>query len=96
MGIKWKGMFLVCRPSFIIVHSFQRINSCVRRRFKEFEVFYDLLVSRFPYRLVPKLPNKKIGGVLCVCPNCYTLKPQSSSSLKLSTMQYSQNRGGRT
>eukprot|EP00731_Ephydatia_muelleri_P028501 Em0020g145a len=44
------------------VHS-KRINSCVRRRFKEFEVFYDLLVSRFPYRLVPKLPNKKIGAI---------------------------------
>lgn len=41
----------------------KRINSCVRRRFKEFEAFYDLLVSRFPYRLVPKLPNKKIGAI---------------------------------
>lgn len=47
--------------SFVL---FQRINSSVRRRFKEFEVFYELLVSRFPYRLVPKLPNKKIGGTL--------------------------------
>ena len=26
-------------------------------------MFYELLVSRFPYRLVPKLPNKKIGAI---------------------------------
>lgn len=36
-------------------------DSSVPRRYTDFEVFYELLIARFPYRLVPKLPPKKIG-----------------------------------
>lgn len=36
-------------------------NSSSQRRYTDFEVFYDLLVMRYPYRMVPRLPPKKIG-----------------------------------
>lgn len=33
----------------------------VRRRFRDFEAYYELLLARYPYRLVPRLPPKKIS-----------------------------------
>lgn len=34
----------------------------VYRRYNDFVAFHDLLLARFPYRLIPKLPPKKMGG----------------------------------
>jgi len=34
----------------------------VYRRYNDFVSLYDLLLARFPYRLIPKLPPKKIVG----------------------------------
>ena len=43
-------------------------KTTVHRRYKDFEALFDLLLARFPYRMVPKLPPKKaVGGMrLCV------------------------------
>jgi sorting nexin-8 len=38
----------------------QNFKSQVRRRFKDFEAFHELLLARYPYRLVPRLPPKKL------------------------------------
>lgn len=43
------------------IHS-QRYKTTVHRRYKDFEALHDLLLARFPYRLVPKLPPKKAVG----------------------------------
>lgn len=40
----------------------QRHKTTVHRRYKDFEALHDLLLSRFPYRMVPKLPPKKAVG----------------------------------
>ncbi|XP_011329869.2 sorting nexin-8 isoform X2 [Ooceraea biroi] len=40
----------------------KRFNSVVYRRYNDFVSLYDLLLARFPYRLIPKLPPKKIVG----------------------------------
>jgi sorting nexin-8 len=38
----------------------KNLKSQVRRRFKDFEAYHELLLSRYPYRLVPCLPPKKL------------------------------------
>ena len=38
----------------------QALKSSVRRRYKDFEMFHELLLSRYLYRLVPRLPPKKL------------------------------------
>jgi len=40
----------------------RRFDSEVYRRYNDFVALYELLLSRFPYRLIPKLPPKKIVG----------------------------------
>ncbi|EGI67917.1 Sorting nexin-8 [Acromyrmex echinatior] len=40
----------------------KRFNSVVYRRYNDFVSLYDLLLARFLYRLIPKLPPKKIVG----------------------------------
>ncbi|KAL7302912.1 hypothetical protein TKK_0004141 [Trichogramma kaykai] len=40
----------------------KRYNSIVYRRFNDFLALHELLVARFPYRLIPKPPPKKIVG----------------------------------
>lgn len=35
-------------------------KSQVRRRFRDFETYHELLLARYPYRLVPHLPPKKL------------------------------------
>ncbi|XP_067213141.1 sorting nexin-8-like isoform X3 [Linepithema humile] len=40
----------------------KKFNSVVYRRYNDFVSLYDLLLARFPYRLIPKLPPKKIVG----------------------------------
>ncbi|KAK9505712.1 hypothetical protein O3M35_009702 [Rhynocoris fuscipes] len=41
----------------------KRFRSEVVRRYNDFVVFHELLLNRFPYRIIPKLPPKKIVGV---------------------------------
>ena len=44
---------------------FQKHNCTVNRRYNDFVAFHDLLLLRFPYRLIPTLPPKKLmGGML--------------------------------
>lgn len=52
-----KGLFL--KYSEYIVTS-KRFNSKVTRRYNDFVALHELLLNRFPYRLVPSLPPKKI------------------------------------
>lgn len=40
----------------------KRFNSLVKRRYNDFLALHELLLGRFPYRLIPKLPPKKIVG----------------------------------
>lgn len=39
----------------------QSFGASVQRRYTDFEVFYELLIARYPYRMTPRLPPKKIG-----------------------------------
>lgn len=52
-----KGIFL--KYSEYIVSS-RRFNSKVTRRYNDFVALSELLLARFPYRIVPRLPPKKI------------------------------------
>ncbi|XP_071444211.1 sorting nexin-8-like [Hetaerina americana] len=54
-----KGLFL--KHVEYQVHS-KRLSSSVRRRYNDFLSLYELLLGRFPYRLIPKLPPKKVVG----------------------------------
>ncbi|XP_067005219.2 sorting nexin-8 [Anabrus simplex] len=42
--------------------SSKRFSSLVRRRYNDFVALHELLLGRFPYRLIPKLPPKRIVG----------------------------------
>ncbi|XP_069425748.1 sorting nexin-8 isoform X13 [Ovis canadensis] len=42
--------------------SSQRFESCVRRRYNDFVVFHEALLHKFPYRMVPALPPKRMLG----------------------------------
>ncbi|BET00464.1 Hypothetical protein NTJ_13280 [Nesidiocoris tenuis] len=55
-----KGLFIK-HVEYVVIS--QRFSSEVYRRYNDFATFYDLLLCRFPYRLIPKLPPKKIVGV---------------------------------
>ncbi|RMX44458.1 hypothetical protein pdam_00010065 [Pocillopora damicornis] len=37
-------------------------NCTVNRRYNDFVAFHDMLLARFPYRLIPTLPPKKLMG----------------------------------
>ncbi|KAJ8923378.1 hypothetical protein NQ315_001936 [Exocentrus adspersus] len=52
-----KGLFL--KHSEYVVTS-KRFNSKVTRRYNDFVALHELILNRFPYRLVPSLPPKKI------------------------------------
>eukprot|EP00794_Sanderia_malayensis_P008844 gene8844-9792_t len=54
-----KGLILKHREYTV---SSRKHNTSVQRRYNDFVSFHDLLMARFPYRLVPKLPPKKIGA----------------------------------
>nr|CAD7263324.1 unnamed protein product [Timema shepardi] len=41
---------------------FQRFGALVRRRYNDFVALHELLLGRFPYRLIPKLPPKRVVG----------------------------------
>lgn len=40
----------------------QRFKSCVYRRYNDFVVFHETLLHKFPYRMVPALPPKRMLG----------------------------------
>ncbi|XP_013789133.1 sorting nexin-8-like isoform X2 [Limulus polyphemus] len=40
--------------------SSQRFNSVVQRRYNDFVVLHEMLLHRFPYRMIPQLPPKKL------------------------------------
>lgn len=40
----------------------QRFKSSVYRRYNDFVVFYEMLLQKFPYRMVPALPPKRMLG----------------------------------
>lgn len=40
----------------------QRFRSSVYRRYNDFVVFHELLLQKFPYRMVPGLPPKRMLG----------------------------------
>ncbi|XP_040845900.1 sorting nexin-8 [Ochotona curzoniae] len=42
--------------------SSQRFKSSVYRRYNDFVVFHDMLLHKFPYRMVPALPPKRMLG----------------------------------
>ncbi|XP_036993790.2 sorting nexin-8 isoform X3 [Artibeus jamaicensis] len=42
--------------------SSQRFKSSVYRRYNDFVVFHELLLQKFPYRMVPALPPKRMLG----------------------------------
>ena len=52
-----KGMIL--RHVEYLVKS-ERFRSEVKRRYSDFQALFDLLLHRFPYRLLPKLPPAKL------------------------------------
>ena len=39
----------------------------VSRRYSEFTFLWDCLVRRYPFRLLPQLPPKRIGGMRNFC-----------------------------
>ncbi|XP_065065788.1 sorting nexin-8-like [Rhopilema esculentum] len=54
-----KGLILKHREYTV---SSRKHNTSVQRRYNDFVSFHELLMSRFLYRLIPKLPPKKIGA----------------------------------
>lgn len=48
------------------VHSNQRQTS-VRRRYSDFYWFWETLLKRYPFRVIPNLPPKKISGSKSTC-----------------------------
>uniref|UniRef100_A0A0G2JDJ6 Sorting nexin 8 n=1 Tax=Mus musculus TaxID=10090 RepID=A0A0G2JDJ6_MOUSE len=42
--------------------SSQRFKSSVYRRYNDFVVFHEVLLHKFPYRMVPALPPKRVLG----------------------------------
>lgn len=42
--------------------SSKKHNCTVNRRYNDFVAFHDMLLARFPYRLIPTLPPKKLMG----------------------------------
>ncbi|XP_011300089.1 sorting nexin-8 isoform X2 [Fopius arisanus] len=54
-----KGIFLKHVEYQVTSKAF---NSIVHRRYSDFVSLHELLLARFPYRLIPKLPPKKIVG----------------------------------
>ena len=46
-----------------MVYRLKKHKTTVHRRYKDFEALFDLLLAQYPYRMVPKLPPKKVGGI---------------------------------
>uniref|UniRef100_H3B9S5 Sorting nexin 8 n=1 Tax=Latimeria chalumnae TaxID=7897 RepID=H3B9S5_LATCH len=50
----------LCSYALVFFPVLQRFKSSVYRRYSDFVVFHELLLLRFPYRMVPALPPKRI------------------------------------
>ncbi|XP_015608090.1 sorting nexin-8 isoform X2 [Cephus cinctus] len=59
----------------------KRFSSIVYRRYNDFVSLHELLLARFPYRLIPKLPPKKIVGA-----NSQFLEERRRSLLRFLTL----------
>ncbi|XP_015182254.1 PREDICTED: sorting nexin-8-like [Polistes dominula] len=59
----------------------KRFNSVVCRRYNDFVSLHELLLARFPYRLIPKLPPKKMVGA-----NSQFLEERRRSLLRFLTL----------
>ena len=44
----------------------EKYKTTVLRRYNDFLALHELVLQRFPYRILPKLPPKKIGGKLYI------------------------------
>ncbi|XP_077763685.1 sorting nexin-8 isoform X9 [Canis aureus] len=55
--------FVACaHVSCELIQESQRFQSSVYRRYNDFVVFHEMLLHRFPYRMVPALPPKRVLG----------------------------------
>ena len=41
----------------------------VLRRYNDFVAFQEVLLLRYPYRMIPRLPPKKLMGGMELCPH---------------------------
>jgi hypothetical protein len=60
VSIAEKEGFLFTHVNYMVTSS-QR-QSSVRRRYSDFYWFWEMLLKRYPFRLIPNLPPKKISG----------------------------------
>lgn len=68
----------------------QRFGASVSRRYNDFVVFHDLLLQKFPYRMVPALPPKKmLGGTRPPQPGPLSPRPPSRVPLLPSSVPVS-------
>lgn len=73
-GIKLMEMLLIVQPVYWFFFFFpllQRFKCSVYRRYNDFVVFHEMLLQKFPYRMVPALPPKrmlggKFGSLFCL------------------------------
>ena len=55
----------MCLLYELIFPYFQKYKATTLRRYNDFLALHELLVMRFPYRIIPRLPPKKMmGGML--------------------------------
>ncbi|XP_072609402.1 sorting nexin-8 isoform X2 [Vulpes vulpes] len=64
MGIQWDLSPTSDCPAFLssVCSVSTRFQSSVYRRYNDFVVFHEMLLHRFPYRMVPALPPKRVLG----------------------------------
>lgn len=55
------SLLFVSLPKLVSYESVQNGNS-VSRRYSEFVFLWDCLVRRYPFRILPQLPPKRVGG----------------------------------
>lgn len=55
---------LICFPAPLLpqILLLQRFKCSVYRRYNDFVVFHEMLLQKFPYRMVPALPPKRMLG----------------------------------
>lgn len=70
---------ILCRHKLTRMYFFffQRFKISVYRRYSDFDVFHELLLQRYAYRMVPSLPPKRVlkGGMM-LCRLLYVIKSQ--------------------
>lgn len=69
---------ILCRHKLTRIYFFfQRFKISVYRRYSDFDVFHELLLQRYAYRMVPSLPPKRVlkGGMM-LCHLLYAIKSQ--------------------